>query len=258
MVFEDPPVICGHRGMGRAVVDGHRENTVDSILAGVEAGLEWVEVDARVNADGMLVSRHDPVVEDGRFVSELSTRTTDELGLMRLDDMFAVLPPGIGVDLDVKTSLEDAIRPRDRTTAGLVAELVARVGGGRPLVVSSFDPSAILIVRRRLPDVAVGLITWRGFPLRKAITATKHMGAQVVCANAGSFAIGRAARERMDRSPADLIRAAHAAGLEVLVWSATPDEEEVLIAAGVDCLCVDEVPTALARHAARAAEAPGR
>lgn len=234
-------------------MEGHRENTVDSFLAGVEAGLAWVEVDARLNADAVLVSRHDPRVEDGRFVSDLSTRETDELGLMRLTEFFEELPSGIGVDLDVKTSLEDALRSPGETTAGRIAELMHRSGAGRPVLVSSFDPSAVLIVRRHLPDLPVGLITWRGFPLRKAITATKHLGAQVVCANAGSFELGHAAAERMDRSPEDLIRTAHAAGLEVLVWSATPAEEDVLIAAGVDCLVVDDVPGALARHAARRA-----
>jgi glycerophosphoryl diester phosphodiesterase len=172
---------------------------------------------------------------------------------MRLTEFFEALPPGIGVDLDVKTSLEDALRSRDRTTAGRVADLMRRVGGGRLVLVSSFDPSAVLIVRRHLPDLPVGLITWRGFPLRKAITATKHLGAQVVCANAGSFAIGQPAGQRMDRSPAELIRTAHAAGLEVLVWSATPAEEDVLIAAEVDCLVVDDVPAALVRHAERMA-----
>jgi glycerophosphoryl diester phosphodiesterase len=56
----------------------------------------------------------------------------------------------------------------------------------------------------------------------------------------------------MDRGVRDLVRSAHAAGIEVLVWSATPEEEEQLVAAGVDCLVVDDVAAALARERARA------
>src|SRR3954469_14961289 len=125
-VFADPPALCGHRGRGKGIVEGHRENTLGSFRAAVAAGLTWVEVDARVNADDVLVSRHDPVVDDGRLVSELTTAETDELELMRLESLFEDLPAGVSVDLDVKTSLEDALRSRGETTAALVADLVAR------------------------------------------------------------------------------------------------------------------------------------
>ncbi|MEA2215443.1 MAG: glycerophosphoryl diester phosphodiesterase, partial [Solirubrobacteraceae bacterium] len=53
-------MLCGHRGSGRGIVGGQRENTLGSFRAAVAAGLRWVEVDARLNADGALVSRHDP------------------------------------------------------------------------------------------------------------------------------------------------------------------------------------------------------
>ena len=150
-VFDDPPVLCGHRGSGRGVVGGHSENTLPSFLAAAEAGLRWVEVDARFNADDVLVSRHDPATEDGRLISELDTATTDAIGLMRLADLLDELPEEVGVNVEIKTSLEDALRPRERTTAALVADLVARAGGPRPLLLSSFDAAAVVIVQERAP-----------------------------------------------------------------------------------------------------------
>jgi glycerophosphoryl diester phosphodiesterase len=219
-------------------VAGQRENTLGSFLAAVDLGLTWVEMDARLNADGELVCFHDPGV-DGRLVSTLSTRETSGLGIERVGDLLSALPASVGVDLEVKTSLEDALRPRGETTAAQVASLVER-SPGRPLLVSSFDPSAILIFRERLPSVPIGLLTWTRFPLRKAIPAAVHLGAQVVAPHAASVAPG------LDHEPAEMVRVAHEAGVEVLVWNSLPEERDALIAAGVDCLVIDDVPGALA------------
>jgi glycerophosphoryl diester phosphodiesterase len=228
-------------------VEGHRENTLESHLAAVEAGAPWVEVDARITADDVLVARHDPQLEDGRFVSELRAKET---GLMRIDDLFEALPDHVGVDVEIKTSLEDALRPRKRTTAALVADVVAREAERRPLLASSFDPSALPIVAERAPDVPLGLITWTRFPMRKAIPAAVHMGAQVVAAHFGSFALSGAdaAVTAAERPPAEVVAVAHKAGLEVAAWCPKPPEADELAAAGVDCLVVDGVAAALVRR----------
>jgi glycerophosphoryl diester phosphodiesterase len=224
------------------VVGGLRENTLDSFRAAVDSGLGWVEADARLNADGVLVCRHDPVVEDGRLVSELTTAETDDLELMHVADLLQDLPADIGIDLDVKTSLEDALRPRDRTTAALVAELVAGTAGSRPLLVTSFDPAAILTFRERVPAVPIGLLAWRGLPLRKAIAAAAGLGAEVVAPHADSFL----PEQPLERPVAEFVRVAHAAGLEVLTWSFGLERMAELAALGIDCLVVDDVPVAVA------------
>jgi glycerophosphoryl diester phosphodiesterase len=231
-VFSDVPVLCGHRGLGAGIVDGHRENTLPSFRAAVAAGLRWVEVDARLTADAVLVARHDPVVDDGRFVADLTAGEADELGLMRIGDLLDDLPPDIGVNIEIKTSLEDAVRPRDRTTAAHVGDL-AQERERRRLLVSSFDPAAVLIVRERAPEVPVGLVTWRRFPLRKAIPAAVHLGADVLCANVESFSL------RGERPAAWSVGVAHDAGLQVAAWCPGPAQAESLAAAGVDCLIVN-------------------
>jgi glycerophosphoryl diester phosphodiesterase len=232
-VFTDTPVLCGHRGSGR----GEHENTLASFRAAVASGLRWVEVDARITADDVLVARHDPDTEDGRLIIDLTAAETDELGLMRVADLLAELPPEIAVDVDVKTSLEDALRPRERTTAALVAGMLA--GERRPLLVTSFDPAALLIVREQRADLPLGLITWTRFPLRKAIAAGAHLGVAVVAANVESF---------VERDTAACIRVAHEAGLQVAAWCPEGDEQDALIEAGVDCLVIDDVPAAVARR----------
>jgi len=236
-VFVDVPVLCGHRGSGRGV----GENTLPSFRAAVAAGMTWVEVDARTNADGVLVAYHEAVVPDGRYVSGLRSSETDALGLMRVGDLLEDLPPHIGVDIDLKTSLEDAQRPRDETTAALVADLVKPHANGRPLLVTSFDPSALMIARERAPDLALGLLTWLRFPLRKAIPAAVHLGLQVIAPHVESFGLRQHRPRQGERAIAESVAVAHAAGLQVVAWCPLREERRVLLDAGVDCLCVDDV-----------------
>jgi glycerophosphoryl diester phosphodiesterase len=227
-------VLCGHRGSGR----GAGENTLASFEAAVAAGLPWVEVDARLTADDDLVACHEPVLPDGRFVAELPAAET---GLLRIAELLDALPAAIGVDVDLKSSLEDAQRPRGRTTAAIAAGLLARHVTRRPLLLTSFDPAALLIVRELAPDLPLGLLTWIRFPLRKAIPAAVHLDLQVIAPHVESFGLRQDAPHPGERSIADAVSVAHDAGLQVMAWCPLPAERDVLLDAGVDCLVIDDV-----------------
>jgi glycerophosphoryl diester phosphodiesterase len=239
-VFADTPVLCGHRGMGRGTVDGHAENTLGSFLAAADAGLPWVEVDVRASADDVLVARHDPVLADGRFVADLTAADT---GLMRIADLLAELPADVAVDFDLKTSMEDALRARAETTAARLADLVAAEAARRRVLVTSFDPAALLIVRERAPELALGLLTWNAFPLRKAIAAAAHLDMHVVAPQVDAFPLRDSRALRTERDLPRCIDVAHRAGLQVLAWCPNSAQAEELVAARVDGLVVDDVPT---------------
>jgi glycerophosphoryl diester phosphodiesterase len=225
-VFDDVPVLCGHRGSGRGVVGGQSENTLGSFRAAVAAGATWVEVDARLNANGDLVASHDPIAEP------------PPQELMRIEELLEDLPPEIGVNLEIKSALADAQRPRHETTAAKTAELAARAKP-RPFLLTSFDPSAPLIVRELRPELPVGLLTWIRFPLRKAVPAAVHLGMDVVAPHVQSLQL------ETDELHAS-IRVAHEAGLQVVGWCPDREQAEKLVAAKVDCLIVDDVPAAAA------------
>jgi glycerophosphoryl diester phosphodiesterase len=225
-VFDETPVLCGHRGSGRGVVGGQPENTLGSFRAAVSAGMRWVEVDVRATSDGDLVASHDPIASDGRPIASLCVAEARELGLMRIADLLEDLPREVGVNLEMKTALEDAARPREKTTAALA---------------TSFDASAPLIVRERAPDVAVGLLTWIRFPLRKGVPAAVHLGLDVVAPHVQSFRLDEPGSAG---ESARAMQLAHGAGLQVVAWCPGPDEVERLVALGVDCLIVDDVPSA--------------
>ena len=163
----------------------------------------------------------------------------------------AALPPGVAVNVDVKTIIEDALDPPHRRTGALVAEALGRYAGQRRLFVSSFDPSLLIYLKERkdtLPGVPLGLITWLNFPVWHAIPAAANLGLDAVCLHTGTF--GRAGPAPAEVPIETVISQAHQAGLEVLVWSPTPEMAVRLASAGADALTVDDIPGVLAALAA--------
>ncbi len=136
MIFDPKPAIIGHRGFGAGERDGYRENTLESYLAAVAHGLTWVELDVQRSRDGRLVLRHDPVTGNDEFIASLDASELAASGIPLFEDVMAALPPGVGVNLDVKTIIEDAVDPPDRRTAALVAAALRAHAGRRPLFVS--------------------------------------------------------------------------------------------------------------------------
>jgi glycerophosphoryl diester phosphodiesterase len=83
--------------------------------------------------------------------------------------LLEALPDEVAMDFDLKTSMEDAIRDRDATTAALLAALAAREARRRPVLITSFDPGALDIPREIAPGVPRGLLTWLDFPIGQAV-----------------------------------------------------------------------------------------
>src|SRR4029079_18408355 len=143
---------------------------------------DWLEVDLHRTADDSLVAHHNPALPDGRFLVDAARVEREAAGVCALDELLDALPPGVPVDLDVKTVLEDAVEPEGHRTAALLAPLLEREAGRRPLLVTSFDPAALLGLRERVPAPAYGLISWINFPLRHAMATAAGLGLDVVAA----------------------------------------------------------------------------
>lgn len=124
--FTTVPTIISHRGFGKGVVQGLKENTLPAFQEALRCGVTWIEVDVRRSADDELFVLHHPSVEDGSFLVDLKADQVRELGVLALDDLLAEVPDGIGVVFDVKTSLEDALRRPEETTVGLLMPILKR------------------------------------------------------------------------------------------------------------------------------------
>lgn len=245
-VFGSRAAILGHRGCGRGVVDGHVENTLDSFLAAVDLGLDWVEVDVRRTRDDVLVVAHNPARDDGTFYCDLSGDQVAAAGVLRLEALLEALPPHVGVDFDVKSDLIDAQRNRFCTTTGLLAPIAAREAARRPTLITSFDPGGLTIARELAPGVPRGLLTWVDFPAGHAVAAAAHLDVQVLALHGGSLKPNKIEPRHLQYPLPRIVETVHGAGLELMAWCPGLKFGRQLLAAGADALCVNDVPRLLA------------
>jgi glycerophosphoryl diester phosphodiesterase len=244
-VFGAGPAVIGHRGMGCGVVSGHRENTLGSFIAAVELGVRWVEADVRRTCDDILVVAHDETHADGTNMAAMTADDADRRGTLRLRTLLDALPTSVGINLDLKSPLDDCLRPLSRTTAGLLAPVVTAEARRRPVMVSSFDPAALALLRHEAPGIPLGWLTWYRFPLETAVTGCAHMDVDVLALQVGSLHRDPATGT-VDRSQAaEVVGLVHGCGRELLVWCPDAGHARVQADAGADALVVDEVPRTL-------------
>ncbi len=255
-VFPATATIVGHRGLGKGLVDGLRGNSRESFLAVGAAGADWVEVDVRRSADDGLFVMHDEAFADGAFLAALPAHEATMRGVLPLARLLEELPEETGVVFDVKSSLRDAERSADLTTAALLGELCHRMLGSRPAVAQSFDPAALQHLREKVPTLPLGLLTWVRFPVGLAVAAAAHLDVQTLAVHSGSLNKGLTSGPLDVPDLPDLVRSVHASHRELVVWCPPVRRLRALAAAGVDAMVVDDV----ARHVAAltsARAAPG-
>ncbi len=246
------PRVLAHRGLVVAADErsiAPWENTAAAFAAAHAAGAEYIETDCRLTLDGDVVLFHDDTLErllgDRRAVdtvrtAELAELLADHGGLLTVTEALEAFPD-TRFNIDVKTSaaalpLGEAVsRATDRVLITSFADAnrrtalqaVRRAGAPRPPAVSG-GRETIAALRAA---TAVGLSAAARHTLRDvdALQIPERMGALRVL------------------TPA-LLRAAHAAGVEVHVWTVNdPARMQALIASGVDGVVSDRAD--LAREA---------
>lgn len=225
------PTVIGHRGAPRLAP----ENTPAAFAAAAAAGATWVELDARRSADGVAVVHHDPVLGDGTPLCALPAAALVDRGAHRLDDVLDGLPPGLGVDVEVKHQPGEPDYDEEQAVVDAVVEVLGARAGRRPLVASAFDPLTVALLAERLPDVPAGLLHASTLTLAAALPYAQEAGARVLCPHVDAPDLDAAA-----------VDAAHAAGFAVLVWTVDDARRALALAhAGVDAICTNE-PGAIA------------
>ncbi|HVO32745.1 MAG TPA: glycerophosphodiester phosphodiesterase family protein [Elusimicrobiota bacterium] len=234
-------LIIGHRGaMGYAP-----ENTLASFEEAIRRGVDAIELDVQLTADGQVAVMHDTSVD----------RTTNGEGMVRdlplkkIQSFDAGAWYGPDYAKQYVPSLTDVIsRFRNRRTVrhqalGWVIELKTVRGAGGSLAdavvallqreefmdrvfIISFDPVALQVVRSAHKSVPLGLLySEEGDESR--IAQARWISAQAVF-------------PRKTCVTARGVMAAHKAGLAVAAWTAnTKNEMKRMLACGVDSICTN-------------------
>jgi glycerophosphoryl diester phosphodiesterase len=217
---QDPRVrILAHRGAHGGPV---RENSLEAFRAALEVHADGVELDVRLSADGDLLVHHDAALADGRPIAELTPATTPPW-LPTLAQALATLGDAL-VNVEIKASpLEPAYDPSHAVAAAVADALPAHAN----VLVSSFNLHALDLFHERSPGIPTGWLTTSGYDQIAAVDTARAKG-------------HRAINPPGNVTDAAVVAAAHAAGLEVVVWTVNePDQMREMAAIGVDILVTD-------------------
>ena len=231
--------VIGHRGLAGVAP----ENTMAAFAAAHQAGLRWVELDAKLCAGGELIVLHDNTVNrtsngHGR-AQQLSYAALRKLDagswfaapfagerIPLLSDVLTYCAShGMGVNIELKPNPNDYI-----ATARAVAN-VLREGGWLarlPLLVSSFSLQSLRAIQQYLPELPRGFLLERPWPIPRIL-------AELAALDAVGFHYAEALIS------ADIIDAVRATGREVLIWTVNDRARaQALWQAGVCALFSDQ------------------
>jgi glycerophosphoryl diester phosphodiesterase len=220
------PLVFAHRG-GAALAP---ENTMEAFDRAVSLGVDGLELDVRLSADGEVVVHHDRTLERTTALRGLlAARPASELGRAGVPTLRSVLDRHHGVRVIVEMKVH-------RAEFGLrVLEVVRAAGALDRVCLGSFGRAALRAVRSAEPAVATSAareeVRWALYRswCRWPVAQTRYGGYQVP---------ELAGRTRVV-SPR-FVHDAHRFGLAVQVWTVDDlDDARRLLGWGVDALITD-------------------
>lgn len=208
--------VIGHRGASAT----HQENTIEAFRAAAEAGAHGIELDVRRTADDVLVVFHDAHLSSGEMLREMEASALPASIPTLAEALEACADTWINIE--IKNLPEDPDYDSDHGLSVAVAGLIAAYDAAERVIVSSFNISSVDRIHSLDQEIPTAWLVWGG-------------------ADPGSLIERSVAHSLNAIHPNDLlvdrpfVERAHAAGLEVNVWT-VDDPERVLQLAefGVD------------------------
>jgi len=239
-----PMRVWAHRGDSAH----ETENTLAAFAAARATGADGVELDVRLDADGEVVVFHDDDLQRlcGR-PGRIERLSAGERRALRLPAGHAVPTLAEAIEavgpLDLDVELKSPRPGRAGRLAAAVAGVIRGSGHADHIIVSSFDPIALLQFRRHAPEIALAYLFHadQALPLRLGLPAPI---AGVAAVHPDERLITAAAVERW-----------HARGYAVNAWTVDdPGRLRELALIGVDGVCTND-PAAALRALGRGAPA---
>jgi glycerophosphoryl diester phosphodiesterase len=247
--------VHGHRG-ARAM---RPENTLPAFEYAIAEGVDALELDLAVTRDNVIVVSHDPVLEPPVCTGPREKAVIHELTLAEvkqwdcgakpnpafprqqavpgtrmptLEEVFALAPKGKFLfNIETKSFPEHPeLTPPPEKFSRMVLELVRRYHLEKRVVLQSFDFRTLIAMKKLAPAIALSAL-YEG-PEKDFVAIAQEAGAGIVS-------------PRFQLVTQEQVRASHAAGLQVLPWTANqPADWARLVDAGVDGIISDD-PAAL-------------
>jgi glycerophosphoryl diester phosphodiesterase len=257
-------LVHGHRG-ARAV---RPENTIPAFEYAIAEGADVLELDVAVTKDDILVVSHDPemnatfctgpagakskVIRDMTF-AELrqwdcgakanpaypKQKAIPGTKVPSLDEVFALAPKG-KFEFNVETKIfpqRPSVTPSPERFAELMLAAIRKHKLEKRVIVQSFDFRTLKVLAKTAPEIRLSALL--AFPQQDFVASAKEAGAVIVSPN-------------VKLVTPEKVKAARAAGLQVVPWTAnTPDEWKMLADAGADAIISDDPAALLAWLKAR-------
>jgi len=257
-------LVHGHRG-ARAL---RPENTLPAFQYAIEQGVDVLELDLAVTKDDVLVVSHDPEMNPAFCTgpANAKTRVIREMTLAELrawdcgahanpgyprqkaiphtrvptlDEVFALAPKG-KFEFNVETKIfpqRPSVTPEPDRFAALLLATIRKHKLERRVIVQSFDFRTLKALRRTAPELRLSALV--SFQLQDFVASARDAGAVIISPN-------------VKLVTPEKVKAAHAAGLQVVPWTAnTPEEWQMLVDAGADAIISDDPAGLLAWLKAR-------
>lgn len=242
------PLVIAHRG-GEGLWPS---NTLYAFQKAAALGVDMLEMDVHASADGVLVVRHDDIVEtttDGH--GEIRTKTLAELKTLdagytwtadggktypfrgqgitipTLEEVFAALP-NLPITLEIKQT--------EPPITQALCDLIRRYHKADQIIVGSFHNDALDDFRRVCPEIAT---SGHQNDVRTFVYMAMARLAQLYSPRAEALQVPRRFGNVEIITP-HTVRSAHARGLNVQVWTVNEKVEmQDLIEIGVDGIITD-------------------
>src|SRR5262245_23583621 len=259
--------VHGHRG-ARAM---RPENSLPAFEYAIAQGVDALEADMAVTKDGVLVVSHDPELRapvctgprDRVAIHELTLAEVRQWDcgakqnpafatqqpvpgtkMPTLEEVFALAPKGKFL-FNIETKIfpqRPELTPPPKEFAQMVLALIRKHHLESRVVLQSFDFRTLHAMKELAPEIRLSAL-YSG-PPRDFVEIGKEAGAKII------------SPEYHLVTP-EQVKAAHAAGFEVLPWTAnTPEDWNKLVTAGVDGIISDDPAALIAFLKTRRPSAP--
>jgi len=214
------PAVIAHRGASAYAP----ENTLAAFKLALQQGADAIELDAKLSVDGQVVVIHDQTVDRTTLGSgRVKNLRLNELRRLDAGSHFDITFQGepiptleevfravgqltyINVELTNYSSLNDNLPEK-------VAELVRQYRLQQRVIFSSFNPIALVRIRRQIPEAPIGLLATPG---RTGILARSWVGCLLKYQSLNV--------ETNDAS-ADLVKRIHRQGRRVFAYTSNSED----------------------------------